>query len=163
MLGAGLTRNGNPTTAQRFRTRRAGELWHAGRAPNIICTGGSPWYTDNSEAQACKDLLIADGVPADVIYLEDRSRSTEENALYSRDIMAAQGWQTALVVSDRYHLLRANWLFGSVGISAYTTPSTVAYLGPFNYVRHVAREVAALEWQIVSNLLNLPYTHVPIF
>jgi uncharacterized SAM-binding protein YcdF (DUF218 family) len=76
--------------------------------------------------------------------------------------MEANGWRTALVVSDRYHLLRANWLFTSAGIPVITTPSTVAYLGPLNYARNVAREVAALEWQMFANLFNLPFTHVPL-
>ncbi len=162
VLGAGLTRSGNATGAQRNRTRRAAELWHEGHAPNVICTGGSPWYTDNSEAQACKDILVAAGVPADVIFLEARSRSTQENAIYSKEIMDAQGWTTALVVSDRYHLFRANWLFNSTGIDAVTTPNSVGYLPPLLYVRYVLREVAALEWQAFSNLLNLPYTYFPI-
>jgi uncharacterized SAM-binding protein YcdF (DUF218 family) len=162
VLGAGLTRNGNPTGAQRNRTRRAAELWHEGHAPNVICTGGSPWYTDNSEAQACKDILVEAGVPANVIYLEDRSRSTQENALYSKEIMDAHGWTTAVVVSDRYHLLRANWLFNSVGIQASTTPNSVGYLPPMLYIRYVLREVAALQWQAFATLFNLPYTHFPI-
>jgi len=163
VLGAGLSRSGNATAAQRYRTQRAAVLWHEGRAPNIICTGGTPWYADRSEADACKEILIADGVPEDAIFLENRSRSTQENALYSREIMEAHGWTTAVVVSDRYHLLRANWLFNSAGITAFTTPSSVAYLGLFTYGRNLAREVAALEWQAFANLLNLPFTHVPLF
>ena len=162
MLGAGLHRSGNPTPAQRMRTRRAAELWHEGRAPYIICTGGSPWYTDNSEAAACRQILMDAGVPEDVIFLEARSRSTQENALYSREIMQAHGWLTAIVVSDRYHLLRATWLFSSSGINATTTGTAASYMRPTSYARYVLREVAALQWQGVSNLLNLPYTHFPI-
>jgi uncharacterized SAM-binding protein YcdF (DUF218 family) len=163
VLGAGLTRSGNATAAQRYRTQRAAVLWHEGYAPNIICTGGIPWYVDRSEADACKEILMAEGVPEDVIFLENRSRSTQENALYTREIMDANGWTTAVVVSDRYHLLRANWLFHSVGIQAYTSPSSVAYLGPWTYGRNLAREVAALEWQAFANFFNLPFTYVPLF
>ena len=102
------------------------------------------------------------GVPEEVIFLEARSRSTQENALYSREIMQAHGWQTAIVVSDRYHLLRATWLFSSSGINATTTGTAASYMRPTSYARYVLREVAALQWQGVSNLLNLPYTHFPI-
>ena len=157
VLGAGLGRTGRPTAAQRVRSTRAAELWHEGYAPYIICTGGVPWFlTERSEADACRDILLEQGVPDDAILLENRSRSTQENALYSRDIMEARGWRTALVVSDRYHLLRANWLFSTAGIQTATTPATVSYLRPERYAYHVAREVAALEWQAVANLLNLP-------
>ena len=162
VLGAGLNRNGNPTAAQRYRTARAAVLWHEGHAPNVICTGGTPWYASRSEADACKELLLEAGVPEDAILLENRSRSTQENAIYSKEIMDAHGWTTAVVVSDRYHLLRADWLFNSAGITAVTTPSSVAYLGPFNYARNLMREVAALEWQAFANLFNLPFTHVPL-
>ncbi|MFO7321536.1 MAG: YdcF family protein [Chloroflexota bacterium] len=162
VLGAGLNRNSRPTTAQRFRTRRAAELWHAGYAPYIICTGGKPYYATRSEADACKEILMAEGVPEHNILLEDQSRSTKENALYTRDIMEMNGWRTALVVSDRYHLLRANWLFNGVGIVVYTTPTTVAYLRPQQYAYYVAREVAALQWQAFNDFFNLPFTYVPI-
>ena len=97
--------------------------------------------------------------PADAIILEDRSRSTEENALYSHQIMQAHGWESALVVSDGYHLLRATWIFSAEGISGSTSPAALPPL--FDLLVAVVREVVALHWQVFKTLLNLPVTYVP--
>jgi uncharacterized SAM-binding protein YcdF (DUF218 family) len=163
VLGAGLNRNNTPSPAHRVRTNRAGELWEAGYAPTIICTGGTPGWATRSEADACREILMARGIPESAIILEERSRSTEENALYAREIMSAHSWQTAVVVSDRYHLLRANWLFSNVGITTYTSPASIGYLTLPQYAGRLLREVLALEWQAVKDVFNLPFTYVPLF
>lgn len=162
VLGAGLNRNNTPSPAHRSRSYRAADLWAQGFAPTIICTGGLPGWATRSEADACRELLVSRGVPEDAIVLEARSRSTEENALYSREIMTANGWQTAVVVSDRYHLLRANWLFSNAGITAYMSPASVSAFTVPRYAIQVAREVVALQWQAFSDFFNLPFTYVPL-
>jgi uncharacterized SAM-binding protein YcdF (DUF218 family) len=163
VLGAGMNRNNTPSPAHRVRTNRAGELWEAGYAPYIICTGGTPGWATRSEADACRALLMERGIPESAIILEDRSRSTEENALYTREIMNAHGWQKAVLVSDRYHLFRANWLFTQMGITVYTSPSSSGYLNVPQYGWVLLREVVALEWQAVKDVFNLPFTYVPVF
>jgi uncharacterized SAM-binding protein YcdF (DUF218 family) len=163
VLGAGMNRNNTPSPAHRVRTNRAGELWEAGYAPVIICTGGTPGWATRSEADACRELLMERGIPESAIILEDRSRSTEENALYTHEIMDAHGWKTAVLVSDRYHLFRANWLFTQLGITVYTSPSSSGYLNVPQYGWVLLREVVALEWQAVKDVFNLPFTYVPVF
>ena len=56
------------------------------------------------------------------ILIENNSRSTEENAIYSRQILDELGYDSAILVSDSYHILRAEWLFRDQGITAYTSP-----------------------------------------
>ena len=111
VLGSGLNPDLTPGPALTRRAERAAELWKAGYAPAIICSGGYTTSAIRSEAFGCGQVLRANGVPLDAIILEARSRSTEENALYSHEIMQDHGWTTALVVSDGYHLLRATWIF----------------------------------------------------
>lgn len=162
VLGAGLRRDNTPTRSHVVRIRRGAELWEEGYAARIICTGGMPGYATRSEADACLEILLARGVPRDAILLEDRSRSTEENALYARELMDANGWQTALVVSERYHLYRASYIFHAAGIDATMVPTSVSHLTAARYFYSLAREVLALEWQLVTDLLNLPVTYVPL-
>ena len=53
-------------------------------APFIVLTGGSVRQPDElNEAEHHRDLLLAAGVPADAIILENRSSSTEENVLFA--------------------------------------------------------------------------------
>lgn len=162
VLGSGLRRDNSPGPSLYRRTSKAAELYQQGIAPNIICTGGFAAGHTRSEASACAELLIGYGVPAQAITLEERSRSTLENAAYTREIMDADGWQTAVVVSDGYHLLRAGWIFQQAGINAVTSPADTDPPA-YSLLVSVAREVAALHLQALITLFNLPITYVPAF
>jgi len=162
VLGAGVHPDNTPTEAMWRRTERAATLWKSGLAPIIICTGGLPGRATRTEAATCLDLLQQYGVPADAIRLEEHSRSTEENALDSRALMDANGWQTAILVSDGFHLLRASWLFQRVGIETYTSPVPFSSVDPLSLALAMGREVVAFHWLAVKFLLNLPFTYVPL-
>lgn len=125
----------------------------------VVCSGGKPGNRTRSEADACAELLRNDGVPQEAILLEDHSRSTEENAMETHAIMNAQGWQTAIIVSDAYHVFRAHRLFHNEGILTYTSPVTFDP-PPIEYVVYMAREVVAFHWQLLKEALNLPITYV---
>ena len=125
----------------------------------ILCAGGYARWATRSEADGCAEILRNNGVPAEAILIEDRSRSTEENAAFSHEIMNAHGWKTALVVSDGYHLLRATWIFSAEGIDVSTSPAVQPPF--FNEVFSLAREVVALHWQVLKSILGLPVTFVP--
>jgi uncharacterized SAM-binding protein YcdF (DUF218 family) len=161
VLGAGLRGDGRPGPALIRRSEQAAALWKDGKAEHIICTGGYPMIrTPRSEADACAEILRGEGVPADVIIEEDRSRSTEENAMYTREVMEANGWKTAVIVSDGYHLLRATWIFNMAGIPNTTSPAAAPPLS--NFLISFGREIAAFHWQVLKGILNLPFTYVPV-
>lgn len=159
VLGSGLRRDLQPGPALTRRSVRAAELWKAGFAPAIICSGGYATWSTRSEADGCAQILRENGVPADAIIIEERSRSTEENAVYSHEIMRERGWTTALVISDAYHLLRATWIFSAEGVTFTTSPAAPPPF--FDALTATAREVVALHWQVVKTVLGLPYTFVP--
>lgn len=159
-LGAGVQRDNTPGPAMRRRVSHAADLWKAGYAPVIICTGGKPGNRTRSEADACAELLIQEhGIPASVVVQEDQSRSTEENAMYTHAIMQTNGWRSAVVVSDGYHLFRARRLFMNEGITVFTSPASEE-APPVQHAIFLMREVAALQWQVVKEALNLPVTYV---
>ncbi|MBI1258285.1 MAG: hypothetical protein GC204_12500 [Chloroflexi bacterium] len=159
VLGAGLKRDLTATDSTARRAVHAADLWKAHFAPKIICSGGYATWASRSEAEGCADVLRANGVPETAIILENHSRSTEENAYYSHQIMEANGWKSALVVSDGYHLLRATWIFSVEGISGSTSPA--GPLGVSDLLPALIREVVALYWQVFKTLLHLPITYVP--
>lgn len=159
VLGAGLRRNNTPGPALTRRAAQAAELWQAGYAPVIICAGGKPGDRTRSEADACAELLRADGIPAEAIILEDTSRSTEENAIETRSIMDTNGWQTAILVSDGYHLFRARHLFLNADIPVYTSPASTSPRFT-EYIVFMLREVVAFHWQIFKETFNIPITYV---
>lgn len=159
VLGAGLRANNTPGPALTRRAAHAVELWKAGYAPIIICAGGNPGNRTRSEADACAELLRGADVPASAIMQEDQSRSTEENAIQTHLLMQERGWQTAIVVSDGYHLFRALRLFHNAGILAYTSPADQSPR-PLEYIVYLLREVAAFHWQLIKEALSLPTTYV---
>jgi uncharacterized SAM-binding protein YcdF (DUF218 family) len=160
VLGAGLRADNTPSPAMYRRTAKAAQLWKDGIAPLIICSGGRPNNRMRSEADACRELLEANGVAREAIILEEQSRSTEENALHTRDLMQARGMSSAVVVSDGYHLLRALRLFRAEGIPVVTSPADGISTG--NYARSISREVLAFHWQLFKEFFNLPVTYVPM-
>jgi len=160
VLGAGLNRNGAPGRALTRRAEEGARLYAQGYASVVLCTGGIPRNASQSEASGCAAVLRANGVPDSAILLEERSRSTEENAAYSQEIMTARGDQTALVVSDGFHLLRAQWIFKDQGVEAYTVPATTRPLWR-DLIMATGRELVALHWQVIKTALGLPYTFVP--
>ena len=160
VLGSGLRRDNHPGPALTRRSQHAAELYAQGLASAIICTGGYTAGRTRSEAEGCREVLLESGVPAGAILLEDQSRSTEENAIYARVIMQGNGFSEAILVSDGYHLLRAQWIFSQVDIPVFTSP---AHSPPtMSLLISTAREIAALHWQAIKSLLNLPFTHVPV-
>lgn len=160
VLGAGLQPNNQPGPALIRRTAQAAELWQRGIADRMICTGGYGLRRERSEADACAELLRDHGIPAAAITLEERSRSTEENAIHTAEIMREQGWQSAVVVSDGYHLLRAASIFNREGIAHTTSPAQAPSV--LNLLTSILREVAAFHWLAFKWLFNISATYVPV-
>ena len=53
----------------------------------IVTTGGQGRGEDLPEGRAMRDYLIAKGVPADHVFAEEKSTSTEENFLFAAEIL----------------------------------------------------------------------------
>ncbi len=123
VLGARVNADGTPGSDLTSRTYHAVDLWHAGIAPHIICTGG---FRDEplSAASVCKRFAVSLGVPAPSVLLADGSTNTIEDAQSTGQVMAQQGWRTAVLVSHPLHLFRARWLFRRAGIDAVTSPTS---------------------------------------
>ncbi len=163
VLGAGLPADNQPGPALVRRAAHAADLWAQGLAPAILCTGGLPGRATRTEADACAELLRDRGVPAAAIVEEGRSRSTEENALEARAVMQRYGWQTAVLVTDAFHLFRANWIFQSRGLHVFPSPAGETPPNILELAVSVLRELAAFHWQILKDFLSLPVTYVKFF
>jgi uncharacterized SAM-binding protein YcdF (DUF218 family) len=123
ILGARVETDGRAGPDLWVRTLHAVSLFQRGLAPYIICTGG--YQNDKlSAAAVARDLAISRGVPADKILLADGSMTTGEDAVRTRDLMRAHGWQTALLVSHPLHLQRARILFEAQGLTIYSSPTS---------------------------------------
>lgn len=161
VLGSGLREDGRPGPALLRRSRHGAALWHEGFAPLILCTGGQSEYYPRTEAAACREILLTAGLPDEAILLEERSRSTEENAIYSKQLLDELGLSQVVLVSDSFHMLRARWLFQKQGIEPYASPVPADRLRDMRvYPAAIIREFVAFNWQLFKDLFGIPWTHI---
>lgn len=161
VLGAGLLRDGRPGWALTRRSLQGADLWHAGMAPYVLCAGGRAESYPRSEAAACREILLANGLPPSAILLEEESRSTEENAIFSRRILEDMGLRDAVLVSDSYHMPRAGWLFQLQGIESTSSPVPANRIrSPLSYPLSLLREFLAFHWHFIKETFQIPLTHL---
>ena len=107
------------------RVWHAARLYHAGKVPLIIASGGIiPWRGErSSEAEAMTQLLRDFGVPMAAIVLETDSRSTRENAVHTAQLLEQKGIGQVLLVTSALHMPRALATFRGAGIDAIAAPT----------------------------------------
>ncbi|WP_375418497.1 YdcF family protein [uncultured Hymenobacter sp.] len=101
-------------------------LYRAGKVRRIIVAGGSGSVlgATQTEARDLATLLRLAGVPASAILLEERSRNTRENALFTRQLLAAHPTIHSLVlVTSAFHQRRALGCFRRAGLAVTPFPA----------------------------------------
>ena len=115
------------------RVWHAARLYHAGKAPLLVLTGGSDARVSlTPEAQAMRALLHDLGVPDAAMLLEGNSRTTQENARFTAPLLQERGIRHILLVTSALHMRRAIWHFEAVGLQvtpAATDPAVGAMPG----------------------------------
>lgn len=141
VLGCAVWPDG-PSPTMRRRTRHAAQLWHGGEVGWIIPCGGLGRHPP-TEAEAMRDLLLADGVPPEVIRLEDRSRNTHENILFARPILEDLGLREVVIVTDRTHAPRARLIARALGLCATSASPSLRDGRLRTTLRQALREIPA--------------------
>jgi len=96
------------------RTSMGAELFRQGVAPKLMLSDGTKMSWRTTAIQEMYDLAVLEGVPEASILKEERSRSTYENALYTKELMQQQGLSSAVVVTSDWHAKRARFIFERV-------------------------------------------------
>jgi uncharacterized SAM-binding protein YcdF (DUF218 family) len=103
-------------------------LWRAGKAPVIILSGGAIARLEGSdvtEASRLQRLALEYGVRPDALLLEERSRTTRENALYVAELATRRGIRRVLLVTSAAHMRRSLGAFRAVGLEAIPAPTDI--------------------------------------
>ena len=95
--------------------------WRHGHFRAVVVSGGPTEGSHTSLASAIGRFMIAYGVPADRIFLEERSTSTRENALFTKEIIASWPGRKVLLTSD-IHMFRARRVFEAIGLPVAPRP-----------------------------------------
>ena len=90
----------------------------------IIITGGRVYDEDSpSESSVYRDVLISLGIPRRDIILEEESRNTLENALFTKKILDERELTSITLITSATHMFRARNAFTSTGLEVAIAPS----------------------------------------
>ena len=106
VLGAQVLPTGEPSVQLRWRLDKALEMYGQSSCPVVVC-GAKGGQEPRAEGEIMRELLIADGIPADQVYADTESMDTKQNMRNAREILAQLGCERPLVVTSDYHLPRA--------------------------------------------------------
>ncbi|MGW4683378.1 YdcF family protein [Streptomyces sp. NPDC004244] len=157
VLGSGLVGGERvpPLLASRLEKGRriqAAQAARGAKVPLLLPSGGQGPDEKLPEARAMADWLIAQGVAAELIRLEDRSRTTDENLAFSRAVMEAEAGPDyrCVVVTNNFHAFRAAMTARKAGVNGQVVGSpTARYFWPSATIR----EFVAVFWE--HRLVNL--------
>lgn len=110
VLGGGMLPDGRPAPATLARGTAAAALAREHTEAAIICSGshGVGRKPRRSEASSMAELIVANGITRDRIFLEDQSRDTIGNAVYVADrYLAGVAPRPLYVVTSPFHLERS--------------------------------------------------------
>jgi uncharacterized SAM-binding protein YcdF (DUF218 family) len=93
------------------RTAEGIKLYQSGWADAVIFSGAAQDKSGPSNAEAMKLQALRAGVPERVIYTEERSENTEQNATNTDEIFSDNNFQEVMLVTSGYHQRRASLEF----------------------------------------------------
>jgi uncharacterized SAM-binding protein YcdF (DUF218 family) len=143
VLGAPLAPSGALSAILEERVSAAAALYHAGGAPRVVASGGVTGRASRAEAAAIAEGLAAAGV-RDVL-VEDRSRTTAENARFTAELLAPLGARRAWIITQPFHGRRAARLFRRAGLEPriWHIADSIQYQDRVRALRWLVREYLA--------------------
>jgi uncharacterized SAM-binding protein YcdF (DUF218 family) len=121
---------GKPSPVLRARLDHALELWNRHLASLLILTGGTGSGDTTSEAAVGRTYAKRHGVPDSAILVENEGRTTSESMRAVAGMLEVRGLQSALLVSDPFHMLRLRILARRFGFTPYTSPTQTSPISP---------------------------------
>lgn len=115
VLGAGVRRDGQPSRILQGRLGMARALYESGKVSRVVVSG-SPESRGHSEPVVMRDYLVAQGVPASDVVLDETGVDTWASCQHAARTLQLR---EVTVVTTQFHLRRAVSLCRRAGIDAY--------------------------------------------
>jgi uncharacterized SAM-binding protein YcdF (DUF218 family) len=116
VFGAAVWR-GEPSPTLRLRAIRGAALYAQGLAPVVVCSGGRSGGA--SEPRVMADVLLARGVPAAALVLDEEGRTTRATLASAKRL----GARRILAVSSPFHVFRIVEEARRQGVEALPVPA----------------------------------------
>lgn len=143
--------DGRPSSVFKARLQHARVLYEDGVAPRVITVGGGQPGDRTTEAEAGAAFLRERDVEAVAV---PQGSNTLHSLVAAEALMQERGWDTAVLVTDPWHALRAGRMASDQGLDATSSPTRA---GPSvrtrdTQLRYIARETAAyLLYRVVGD------------
>ena len=108
---------GSPSPIFKGRLDTAVDLYKHEVVYSILISGGATREGEPSEAYAGAQYVVGQGVSGTDVILESEARSTQDNLRFGASELARRGLKSWVVVSDPYHLRRAQMLVEDQGMA----------------------------------------------
>lgn len=137
--------DGVPSSIFRARLEHALRLYENGVAPVIVTVGGKAVGDRFTEAEAGRVYLSAAGVPPEGLLAVPEGVDTLESMRVVSRAFGERGWDTAVLVTDPWHAMRAERMAEDSGIVAESSPTRQgpAVQTRATQARYILRETAA--------------------
>jgi uncharacterized SAM-binding protein YcdF (DUF218 family) len=136
--------DGRPSPQLRARLDHVVTLWNLPVAPVVVVTGGKQTGDRFTEAEASRDYLVSRGLPVEVIVIESRGESTYQSLEAVRDEALVNQWQRVVLVSDPYHLKRAQLVAAELGMAAEVSATRDGVVSGSGALRRNVREALGI-------------------
>ncbi|TQN43826.1 DUF218 domain-containing protein [Blastococcus colisei] len=137
--------NGVPSSIFEARLEHAIALYEQGVAPVIVTVGGRAAGDQFTEAVAGREYLAQAGIPEEALLAVEEGVDTLQSMRVVAAALAERGWNTAVVVTDPWHAMRAERMAEDSGIEAESSPTRQgpAVQTRATQFRYILRETAA--------------------
>jgi uncharacterized SAM-binding protein YcdF (DUF218 family) len=137
--------NGVPSSIFEARLEHAVELYEDGVAPVVVTVGGKADGDQFTEAASGRDYLAEAGVPEDALLAVEEGVDTLESMRAVGTVFHERGWDSAVLVTDPWHAMRAERMAEDAGITADSSPTRQgpAVQTRTTQFRYILRETAA--------------------
>ena len=137
--------NGVPSSIFEARLEHALALYEADVAPVIVTVGGKADGDQFTEAESGRAYLAEAGVPEDGLLAVEEGVDTLESMRAVATAFGERGWDSAVLVTDPWHALRAERMAEDAGITADSSPTRQgpAVQTRTTQFRYILRETAA--------------------
>ena len=112
---------GTPSPVFQGRLDHAVLLYRQGRADSVMVVGSKSPGDTTTEAEAGRDYLVSQGLPADSVLVEPVGRTTYESLVGAARYMREHGMRSAFLVSDPWHNARITRMASDLGFQGYAS------------------------------------------
>ncbi|MDM5224043.1 YdcF family protein [Peribacillus sp. NJ11] len=139
-----------PSLSLQYRIDKAAEYLMANKHTLVIVSGGKGPGEDISEAKAMQQGLIEQGIEEVRIMMEDKSTTTHENIVFSKELIPDPS-ASGLIVSNDFHIYRAVEIAKKEGLDMKGIPAKTPKVA---LLKSYSREYLAITKYYLTELIG---------